>query len=206
MLGFAPLAAAPLGAAGTAGTAYDITFGDAAVVADTALQAFATFPTSITVAGTASEITRVAASTFNANMSGAAAGSVAAAAVAAFLSNLSGAATGTDAASALAIFASDLTDAAVGVGSSQAAGSTYNATAFDAATGDDSARALATMFASFAGSATITDSDIANFLWNVINDSQTVTWGAVNTSQSASSWGTIGTGQSSDWTPVKTQA
>ena len=68
MLGFAPLAAAPLGAFGAGAAAYDVSFTDAAVVADTLLQASPIYLAALTEAAVGSDLTHVAASTFNANL------------------------------------------------------------------------------------------------------------------------------------------
>jgi hypothetical protein len=146
-----------------------------------ALQAFATFPVSFTDAADGTDAVHVAASTFNANVSDAAAGEVTTAAVAAFLSNLSGAAVGADSVAAIAAFLANASDGAAGADSVLVEASEFSATVSDAAAGDDSVRALATMAASFTDAATIDDADTANFLWNIINDSQTTTWSVVKT-------------------------
>lgn len=181
MLGFAPLAAAPLGAPGAGGVAYDVSFADAAVVADTALQAFATFAVSITAAGTASEVVHVADSTFNANMSGAATGAVTTAAVPVFLANLSDSAAGVDSVASLAAFLANASDGATGTDSALVEASTFSATVSDAAEGDDSVRAAATMVTAVTDAADVADSNAAAYLWNIINDSQTTSWSVVKT-------------------------
>ena len=181
MLGFAPLAAAPLGAPGAGGVAYDVSFADAAAVADTALQAFATFAVSITAAGTASEVVHVADSTFNANMSGAATGAVTTAATPAFLANLSSSANGVDSATAIATFNTSASDAGYAGAYAIVQASDFSATVSDAAAGDDSVLASATMNAAITGSAESADTNAADFLWKIIDDSQTTSWSVVKT-------------------------
>lgn len=205
MLGFAPLAAAPLGAVGSGGVAYDIAFSDAAVVVDAAFQASPIYLATFTGTATGADATRVTASTFTANMSGAATGDVTTSATAAFLSNMSGAAAGVDSTASIAAFNPNVSDGATGTDSALVQASNFSATVFDTAAGNDTPDAAATFSGAFSGAATIDDANAANYLWKTINDSQTSAWGSVNAYQ-PTSWGTIDNNQPAVWTPVKTQA
>lgn len=182
MLGFAPIAAAPLGALGDGGVTYDVAFSDAAVVADTAPQAFAAFaPVLSDNAVATGDAVSVTASIFNAGTADAAVGEEVISAAAIFLANLADAAQGTDSTNAVAAFLSVLADIASGADAVQAPGSTYNPTVSEVAVGADSVRAFATMMAAFSDSTTITDADMANYLWNIINTSQPSSWAVVKT-------------------------
>jgi hypothetical protein len=181
MLGFAPLAAAPLGAAGTGGVAYDVEFSDAASVADTALQAFAAFSTSFIAAATGADLTHVEASTFTADLPDGANISASTAAIATFLSNLSDAASGVDSAAAIGAFLSNVSDAATGADSALVEASEFSATVSDSAAGDDTPDAAATFPVSFSDAATIDDANAADYLWKIINDSQGTSWSVVKT-------------------------
>lgn len=194
MLGFAPLAAAPLGAAGTGGVAYDVEFSDAATATDTALQAFAGFATATTTAATGTDEPQVAASTFAANVSAAADGVMTTTAAVVFLANTSNAATGADAASSIGSFQIFVSDGVFSIDFTTVKPSDFSATVSDAAAGDGAVSALADMVASFTGSVTITDADMADYLWKIINDAQSANWGTINNAQPVV------------WTPVRTQA
>lgn len=181
MLGFAPLAAAPFGATGSGGVAYDCAFSDAGVVADTALQAVAAFSPRLTDAAAGIDVLNVTASTFNANASGAASGADTTAAAAAFLSNMSGAAAGLDAYASVAAFLSNISETVTGTDSALVGASNFSATFADAAVGADTVRATTTMPSTFSDAAVVSDENMADFLWATINDSQATTWSVVKT-------------------------
>lgn len=206
MLGFAPLAAAPLGAPGAGGVAYDVAFSDAATAADTALLASAAFAVGFSDAATATgDTVSVTPSIFNANAADAATGVDALSSIPTYLSQLLEAAQGSDSTTAVAEFRAVFTDNMLTIDSVEVSASTFNAVAPDGAILTETFRARATMLSAFSDSTTITDADIANFLWNVINDSQNANWGTIN-SAAATTWGTVPTDQTPGWSRIKTQS
>jgi len=181
MLGFAPLAAAPLGAAGTGGIAYDVEFSDAAAVADTAVQASPIYLAVFTEDATGADLTHVEASTFTANLSGAATGDDAVSAVPTYLANLSDAADGVDSAAAIGSFLSNIIDGAFSLDSVLVEASEFGANVSDTAAVSGTPDAAADFDAAFSDEATIDDANAADYLWKTINDSQGTSWSVVKT-------------------------
>jgi predicted 3-demethylubiquinone-9 3-methyltransferase (glyoxalase superfamily) len=181
MLGFAPLAAAPLGAAGSGAVAYDVSFSDAAVVADIALQAFPIYLSVLTEDATGTDAIQVTASTFTANLSGAATGDDAVSAVPTYLANLSDAADGVDSAAAIGSFLSNIIDGAFSLDSVLVEASEFGANVSDTAAVNGTPDAAADFDAAFSDEATIDDANAADYLWKIINDSQGTSWSVVKT-------------------------
>lgn len=136
MLGFAPLAAAPLGATGEGGVSYDVLFDDSVSGADT-FASQTLFPVAFEAASTISDTTQVEASIFNAL-------------------SLEGA-TASDATSVLVDFAVSMVDGASG-SDTLAAQVDFSALILELLTGTDSASAAATFAALTLETATVADS------------------------------------------------
>jgi hypothetical protein len=180
VLGFAPIAAAPLGATGESGASFDVSFGAAAVITDAAAS-LPVYASSVAEATLSDMSVAVAASAFNAIVSFEVTGVDASAAVAVFTPSISESAVGDDAASALAIFSSTATDSGLAADSVLVEASVFNATAADAADAADAVRSSAVMVGSVSEDADIDDSNSASYLWNIINNAQSVNWTVVKT-------------------------
>ncbi len=193
MLGFAPLAAAPLGATGAGGVAYDASFADMLAIADVGTSAQQTFAVAVDETASGAMSVAVAASTFNAVASAATTLADASSAFAAFAPKISQAATIAGTPTSLVTLLAQVTDFGVATDSVFVEASEFTATATDAADIVDSVQSTAVMAGFVSESAEIDDADSASYLWNLINTAQ------------ASSWGTINNAQSTSWTVVKTQ-
>lgn len=180
MLGFAPLAAAPLGALGAGGVSYDAAFGDALAITD-GIVARQVFVTAVDEASSGAISVAVTASTFNAAVSFAADAETTSSAAVVFVPSISEAATGADAAVALVGFSTAVTESVLTTDSALVEASEFNATATDAADAVDSVSTAAVMAVSVSDSAEIDDADSASYLWNLINNAQSTSWTVVKT-------------------------
>jgi hypothetical protein len=73
----------------------------------------------------------------------------------------------------------------------------------EAVTGAAQANAQATFDAMISELGIASDSILARYLWELINDTQTVAWQNI-ASQSATSWQSVNTSANTDWTPIET--
>ena len=181
MFGFAPIAAAPLGAAGDAGASFDVSFGAAAVVTDGGVVALPVYASSVVELASGDTSVAVAASTFTAIVSFDANGLDATASFAVFAPNVSESASGVDTASAIASFLAFASASGSATDATLVEASNFNAAVADASDIADNPKAFAVMMGGIAEGAEIDDFDSANFLWNIINNAQSTTWTVVKT-------------------------
>lgn len=181
MFGFAPIAAAPLGATGDAGASFDVSFGAAAVVTDGGVVALPVYASSVVELASGDTSVAVAASTFTAIVSFDANGLDATASFAAFAPNVSGSANASDAASSIASFLAFVSASGLASDSALVEASNFSATVANAAEMADNPKAFAVMISAVAEGAEIDDLASANFLWNIINNSQPVNWAVIKT-------------------------
>jgi len=126
------------------------------------------------------------------------------------LATITETATITDAASALQAFAASIFETSAAADSVLVAPSIFNAIAVASATALDNLNAPGSIYnVTIPESATLSDSVIGAFLWNLIDDSQpeswqnvldaqSVTWSAINASQTAG-WGEVDSAQATSW-------
>ena len=181
MLGFAPLAAAPLGASGAGGVAYDVSFSASATITDGGIVARQVFATAVDETSSGEMSAIVAASTFNAVVSLGADATDTSSAIAAFAPNISDGADVTAAAAALVGFLSGVSDSSTATDSALVEASEFNATAADGVQLTDNASNTAVMNGSVSDAAEIDDADSASYLWNLINNAQSTSWTVVKT-------------------------
>lgn len=181
MFGFAPIAAAPLGASGEAGASFDVSFSAAAVITDGGVAALPVYAGLISESTTSNMSVAVTASTFTAIVSFDANGLDATASFAAFAPNVSGSASGSDAASSIASFLALVSESGLSIDSVLVEASEFSATVANAAEMADNPKAFAVMISAVTDGAEIDDSDSANFLWNLINNSQSVNYTVIKT-------------------------
>lgn len=181
MLGFAPLAAAPLGAPGAGGVAYDVSFSASATITDGGIVARQVFATAVDETSSGEMSAIVAASTFNAVVSFGADVTDATSASAAFAPNVSDGADGTATTAALVGFLIGVSESGTATDSALVEASEFNATAADGVEMTDTVRTAAVMPASIADAAEIDDADSASYLWNLINNAQSTSWTVVKT-------------------------
>jgi hypothetical protein len=181
VLGFAPLAAAPLGASGAGGVSYDVSFAASATIIDGGVVARQTFITAVDEISSGEMSAAVAASTFNAAVSIGADSADSAYAAAGFAPNVSEGADGVDSVASLVGFLAIVSDSGTATDSALVEASEFNATAADASTALDSVRASAIMASAVSEDAEIDDSDAARYLWTTINNAQPTAWTVVKT-------------------------
>lgn len=200
MLGFAPLSAAPLGATGEFGVAYDAIL-DEAAAASQFVSSFAAFLATQADTVVGADVAQVVASTFSATADETAAATADLSLTAIFNISLDESAAASDDIATSVDFAVQVEDSVFGDSSVSVAASVFNAQVLEEVGIVDTFLASAVFFATITGSATAIDQIIGGFLWEIINDSQSGSWGGVNDSQ-ASTWGTINASQSSAWSAV----
>lgn len=181
MLGFAPLAAAPLGASGEAGIAYDVSFSDAATITDGGVVGLPVYAGNVSEASSGAMSAVVTASIFNAVASFGVDITDNPAALAIFEAATSDGSTGSDAASAFIGFLVSVSESGTATDSALVEASEFNATASDAADMTDTARTSAVMNSAVSNAAEIDDADSASYLWNLINNAQATSWTVVKT-------------------------
>ena len=165
----------------------------------------------------------VAASTFNATAADTATGTDSVLAKATFRSSTTDTATGTDtvspkytsnpvisesgtgsdAVAAKQVFATRILESGTGTDSILVAPSTFNAVALAVATAVDAPRANAVLNSQVVNTATIQDSLIGGFLWNLINDEQTPNWQLLSDAQSPN-WTGLDDSQDPNWQNINT--
>jgi hypothetical protein len=115
---------------------------------------------------------------------------------------ISESATITDAVSALQAFAASISETSAASDVVLVAPSIFNAIAVASATALDNLNAPGSIYnVTVPESATLSDSVIGAFLWNLIDDSQSVNWQNVVSEQSVS-WNAINASQNADWNNV----
>jgi fibronectin-binding autotransporter adhesin len=115
------------------------------------------------------------------------------------LATISESATITDAASAIQAFAARILETSAAADSVLVAPSIFNAIAVAAATAIDNFNPAGSIYnVTVPESATLSDSVIGAFLWNIIDDAQNVTWNLVNAAQPVT-WAHVEASQASDW-------
>jgi len=118
------------------------------------------------------------------------------------LATISESATITDAASAIQAFAASISETSAASDVVLVAPSIFNAIAVAAATALDNLNAPGSIYnVTIPESATLSDSVIGAFLWNLIDDSQSVNWQNVVAAQSVS-WNAINASQNAGWSNV----
>jgi hypothetical protein len=112
---------------------------------------------------------------------------------------ISESATITDAVSALQAFAASISETSAASDVVLVAPSIFNAIAVAAATAIDNFNPAGSIYnVTVPESATLSDSVIGAFLWNIIDDAQNVTWNLVDAAQPAT-WAHVEASQASDW-------
>jgi len=115
------------------------------------------------------------------------------------LATISESATITDVASALQAFAASISETSAASDVVLVAPSIFNAIAVAAATAIDNFNPAGSIYnVTVPESATLSDSVIGAFLWNIIDDAQNVTWNLVDAAQPAT-WAHVEASQASDW-------
>ena len=181
MLGFAPLAAAPLGAAGAGGVAYDASFSASATMTDGGIVARQVFATAVDEVSSGEMSAAVTASTFNAAVSFAADVTDNTSAIAAFGSTISDGADGSVTTSALIGFLVRVSESGTATDSALVEVSVFNAPVADGADMTDTVNNAAVMPVSISDAAEIDDANSASYLWNLINNAQSTSWTVVKT-------------------------
>jgi hypothetical protein len=203
VLGFAPLAATPFGAAGDAGISYDVSFEDAAEGA-ASIFAQALFASLSSETSTAEDATQVAASVFGAQANDSGTASSSESALVVFSASTVDLAQGSDTTGSIAVFSAQVNDAALGTVTVLVAPSIFGAIVLVSSGASDRVNASAVMNSLVSEGITAQDALIAAFLWNIINAAQSTSWNNVNNAQSTS-WSSINNAQSTSWTVVKTE-
>ena len=181
MLGFAPLAAAPLGAPGAGGVAYDVSFSSSATIADGGVVGIPVYATAVAENSSGAMSASVTASTFNAVVSGSADLADTSAAFPEFNATVSDGAGGSGTVAALVGFLIGVSESGTATDSALVEASEFNATAADGVEMTDTVRTAAVMPVSISDAAEIDDADSASYLWNLINDAQSTSWTVVKT-------------------------
>ena len=203
MLGFAPLAATPFGAAGDVGNSFDVAFADAAEGAASVFsQPF--FANLASEAADAADATQVIASSFSAQANNSATASSVENTLVEVYASLADSALGLDDPSSLAVFSAQVNDAAFGAATVLVAPSIFGAIVLVSSGSSDRVNASAVMNSLVSEGITAQDALIAAFLWNVINAAQSANWNSINSAQSTS-WDNVNNAQSTSWTVVKTE-
>lgn len=115
------------------------------------------------------------------------------------LATISESATITDAASALQAFAANISETSAAADSVLVAPSIFNAIAVAAATAIDNFNPAGSIYnVTIPESATLSDSVIGAYLWNLINDAQNANWTTINDAQSGT-WIDIDDSQNPGW-------
>jgi hypothetical protein len=109
------------------------------------------------------------------------ASSMDASALASFNASTADTASGSDEPSSNTVFLVQISDSAFGSMTVLVAPSVFNAVALMAANASDSVNASAIMNGGIAEGVTAQDAAAANFLWNIINNAQSVNWTVVKT-------------------------
>lgn len=118
------------------------------------------------------------------------------------LATITESATITDVASALQAFAASISETSAAADSVLVAPSIFNAIAVASATALDNLNAPGSIYnVTVPESATLSDSVIGAFLWNLIDDSQSVNWQNVVSEQSVT-WSAIANNQTAGWSDV----
>lgn len=203
MLGFAPLAAAPFGAAGEAGNSFDVAFADAAEGAASVF-AQALFASLSPEAADAADSTQVVASSFGAQTDDSAFASSVENTLVEVYASVADSALGLDAPFSIAVFPVQINDAAFGSVAVLVAPSIFGTLVLASADASDQVNASAILNGLVSDGVTAQDALIAAFLWNIINAAQSTSWNNVNNAQSTS-WSNINNAQSTSWTVVKTE-
>ena len=159
MLGFAPLAAAPLGATGEGGVSYDVLFDDSVSGADT-FASQTVFPVAFEAASTIFDSTEVSASIFTALSLEGATVSDATAVLVDFAVSVVDSGSGTDTPAAQVDFSALILELLTGTDSAAAAATFQTATS-DSATGVDSVSTLAVFPSAVFEQATAADATAA---------------------------------------------
>jgi len=160
VFGFAPIAAAPLGATGEGGASYDASFEDASSVADI-FASQAVFPVAFADATTISEAAQVEASVFNALSLEGVALLDSTSLLVDFVVSVADGASGTDTATAQADFNVLILELLTGT-DNVAAAATFQVAALDGATGVDSASATAVFTPAISEQATASEAVVAS--------------------------------------------
>ena len=171
MLGFTPLAVAPLAVA-NANASYLGEVVEGATADNTSVVAVAIFAPTIAELTAVYESTFVAASDFSAS--------------------LVEASTGADLFSAVPVFECVVDELSTGQDSTSVAASTFNAPIAETVSAVDAFLAAAVFIATVQGSATAADQVVCRFLWELIDDSQSPGWTTINDAQ-PTTWTVIGT-------------
>lgn len=163
MLGFAPLAAAPLGALGDGGVAYDAVIEESSAASVISF-AGALFPNSVTAAAQSQDTAAVAASVFTPIT----------------VETVSS----VDVETVLVVFASAVSEGGAGSDACLVAPSVFNAALDEQAQAMDVVLTSAVFFAAVFGGATTTDAVVRSLLWELIDTEQSTNWGNIDTNQS----------------------
>lgn len=136
----------------------------------------------ISEAATASEIVTAAAAFVPLN-SETAVGSDTAATSVIFIADLLEASTGSEVISALMVFSSVVDESSVGTDSALVAPSTFSAAVIESAEATETILALSVFLAAITEGAVAVDQITARLLWELIDDSQSVSWQLINTQE-----------------------
>jgi hypothetical protein len=204
--------------------AFSSALAETATATDSLLVAPSTFNAPVAETATATDSPSVAASTFNAPVTetatatdlilglaafSSALSETATAAdsilgLAAFSSALSETATATDSVLSFADFYAALAETATATDSPLVAPSTFNAPIAETATATDSPLVAPSTFnAPVSETVTISDLVLGLYLWNLIDDSQSVTWQNINSSP-GTTWSPIDTDPDTGWSVIPT--
>jgi hypothetical protein len=179
-----------------------------AVLAETATATdsdvgFISFPVSIAETATATDSV-IGLADFYAALSETATATDAVLSFADFYAALAETATATDAVLSFADFSAALAETATATDSPSVAASTFNAPVAETVTATDSPLVAPSTFnAPVAETVTISDLVLGAYLWNLIDDSQSVTWQNVNSSP-GTTWSPIDTDPNTGWTDIPT--
>ena len=180
MLGFAPLAAAPLGAAGEGGVSFDVALSDAASIS-TLTFALSEFVGEVSHSADLADETVLAPSVFNATFSEQIEIAGASSTDATFSCFVEGSAQGNNQVAAVAAFSALLSELSTGQDSVFVTPSVFNAAVSEQGQALDQVLALAVFFANISEDAVGADEMLGRLLWELINTSESTTWTPVKT-------------------------
>ena len=181
MFGFAPLATVPMATASESGASFDVSFSDAAAITDGGVFAQPVYACSIADTTISDMSVAVTASTFTALVSFEVNGSDATASFAVFAPILPDGADGADSAASLVEFLATVVAFGLTVDAALVEASVFNATATNEVVSADAVSTAAVMAVSVSDALEIDDANAANYLWNIINTSQSTSWTVVQT-------------------------